>query len=181
VRRPLVVVVEDVHWIDRTSEEFLSTLVGQLTAARILVISTSRPGYRPPWMDRSYVTQVTIAPLNAGDSARLLQSVAGHQSIDAEISSAILKRGEGNPFFLEELARAVLDHGDAATAIPETVQGVIMARLDRLPESAKRLLQTASVLGREVPLRVLSRMWEQAAPLDSDVAELCRQEFLYMH
>lgn len=179
VRRPLVVIVEDVHWIDRTSEEFLATLVAQLTAARLLLIATSRPGYRPPWMDRSYVTQVTIAPLNAGDSARLLAAVAAGQPIEAEVSSAILKRGEGNPFFLEELARAVLAQADAATAIPETVQGVIMARLDRLPDAAKRLLQTASVLGREVPLRVLARVWEDNAPFDAEIAELCRQEFLY--
>jgi len=178
VRQPLVVIVEDLHWIDRTSEEFLSTLVGQLTAARILFVATSRHGYRPPWMDRSYVTQVTIAPLSAGDSARLLKSVAGDQSIDEGMVSAILKRGEGNPFFLEELARAVLAQGDAA-AIPETVQGVIMARLDRLPDAAKRVLQTASVLGREVPLRVLSRVWEEAAPFDAEISELCRQEFLY--
>jgi DNA-binding winged helix-turn-helix (wHTH) protein len=179
VRRPLVVIVEDVHWIDRTSEEFLATLVAQLTAARLFLIATSRPGYRPPWMDRSYVTQVTIAPLNAGDSARLLQAVSAGQRIDADVSSAILKRGEGNPFFLEELALAVLAQADAATAIPETVQGVIMARLDRLPDAAKRLLQTASVLGREVPLRVLSRVWEEAAPFDAEIGELCRQEFLY--
>ena len=179
VRRPLVVIVEDVHWIDRTSEEFLSTLVSQLMAARLLLMATSRPGYRPPWMDRSYVTQVTIGPLNAGDSARLLETVSAGQRIDAEVSSAILKRGEGNPFFLEELALAVLAQADAATAIPETVQGVIMARLDRLPENAKRLLQTASVLGREAPLRVLSRVWEDAAPFDGEIAELCRQEFLY--
>ena len=179
VRQPVVAIVEDVHWIDRTSEEFLSMLVGQLTAARLLFIATSRPGYRPPWMDRSYVTQVTIAPLSAGDSARLLESVAGNHPIGAEVASAILKRGEGNPFFLEELARAVLARGDAATAIPDTVQGVIMARLDRLPDGAKRLLQTASILGREVPLRILTRVWDQAAPFDTEVAELCRQEFLY--
>jgi DNA-binding winged helix-turn-helix (wHTH) protein/tetratricopeptide (TPR) repeat protein len=179
IRRPLVIVVEDLHWIDKTSEEFLSTLVGQLTAARILLIATSRPGYRPPWMDRSYVTQMTIAPLSAGDSARLLASVAGDQRIDAGVSSAILQRGEGNPFFLEELAHTVLAHGDAAPAIPETVQGVIMARLDRLSEVPKRLLQTASIIGREVPLGVLARVWDGPAAFDADLAELCRQEFLY--
>ena len=179
VRRPLVIVVEDVHWIDKTSEEFLSTLVGQLTAARILLIATSRPGYRPPWMDRSYVTQVTIAPLSASDSALLLASVAGDQRIDEGVSSVILQRGEGNPFFLEELARAVLTHGEAAPTIPETVQGVLMARLDRLSELPKRLLQAASVIGREVPLGVLSRVWEGPAAIDADLAELCRQEFLY--
>lgn len=178
-RRPLVIVVEDVHWIDRTSEEFLSTLVGQLVAAHILFIATYRPGYRPPWMDRSYVTQITLAPLSAGDSARLLQSVAGEQRIAAEVSSAILQRGEGNPFFLEELARAVLEQGPDAPPIPETVQGVIMARLDRLPDVPKRLLQTASVVGREVPLRLLTRLWEGSPEFAADILELCRQEFLY--
>ncbi len=78
-KRPLVIVVEDLHWIDRTSEEFLATLVGQLLAARILLIATYRPGYRPPWMERSYVTQITIGPLSAGESAQLLGSVAGDQ------------------------------------------------------------------------------------------------------
>jgi len=178
-RRPLVIVVEDIHWIDKTSEEFLSTLAGQLMAARILFIATYRPGYRPPWMDRSYLTQVTIGPLSAGDSARLLESVAGDRRIDAGVSSVILQRGEGNPFFLEEIARTVLEHGDAAPAIPDTVQGVIMARLDRLPDVPKRLLQTASVVGREVPLRVLTRVWEGSAEFEADIVELCRQEFLY--
>ena len=100
------IVVEDVHWIDRTSEEFLATLVGQLVAARILLIATYRPGYRAPWMERSYVTQVTIGPLSTGESAALLGSVAGDQPFATEVSTAILQRGEGNPFFLEELIAA---------------------------------------------------------------------------
>ena len=176
---PLVIIVEDIHWIDRTSEEFLATLVGQLMAAPILLIATYRPGYRPPWMDRSYVTQMTIAPLSAADSARLLESVAGPQSITTDVSSAILRRGEGNPFFLEELARSAIDQGTAAEAIPETVHGVIMARLDRLPDMPKRLLQTASILGREVPIKLLSHIWDGPAQLDPLLAEVCRQEFMY--
>ena len=75
------------------------------------------------------------------------------------VSAAIVEKGEGNPFFLEELARTVVERGADSTAIPETVQGVIMARLDRLPEAAKHVLQTASVLGREVPLQLLDRVW----------------------
>ena len=177
-QRPLVIVAEDVHWIDRTSEEFLATLVGQLVAARILLIATYRPGYRAPWMERSYVTQITIGPLSAGESAQLLGSVAGDQRFAAEVSSAILERGEGNPFFLEELARTVVEQGAGDHAIPETVQGVIMARLDRLPDAAKQLLQTASVVGREVPLRLLARL-SPGRDLDAPLAELCRQEFMY--
>jgi DNA-binding winged helix-turn-helix (wHTH) protein/tetratricopeptide (TPR) repeat protein len=178
-RHPLVVVVEDIHWIDRTSEEFLTTLAGQLMATRILLLATHRPGYRSPWMDRSYTTQITIAPLTAGDSARLLASVAGNAPIAAEISTAILRRGEGNPFFLEELARTVIEQGAGTSSIPDTVQGVILARLDRLSDVPKQLLQTASVLGREVPLRLLARVWEGPADFDAGLAEVCRQEFLY--
>jgi tetratricopeptide (TPR) repeat protein len=178
-KRPLVIVVEDVHWIDRTSEEFLTLLAGQLVASRILLVATYRPGYRPPWSDRSYVTQITIGPLNATDSARLLASISTGRAIADDVSSAILQRGEGNPFFLEELARTVIAHGAAAPSIPETVQGVIMARLDRLPDAAKRVLQTASVIGREVPLRVLAHVWEGAPGFGAELGELCRQEFLY--
>ncbi len=113
-KRPLVIVAEDLHWIDRTSEEFLATLVGQLLAARILLVATYRPGYRAPWMERSYVTQITIGPLSAGESAQLLGSVAGDQGFAAEVSSAILQRGEGNPLFLEELARTVSSRAPAS-------------------------------------------------------------------
>lgn len=177
-KRPLVIVVEDVHWIDRTSEEFLTTLVGQLVAARILLVATYRPGYRAPWMERSYVSQITIGPLSAGESAQLLGSVARDQPFASEVSTAILQRGEGNPFFLEELARTVAEHGAGDQVIPETVQGVIMARLDRLADAPKQLLQMASVVGREVPRRLLERL-SQGRDLDAPLAELCRQEFMY--
>jgi serine/threonine protein kinase/class 3 adenylate cyclase/tetratricopeptide (TPR) repeat protein len=176
--RPLVIVAEDVHWIDRTSEEFLATLVGQLVASRVLLIATYRPGYRAPWMERSYVTQITIGPLSTDESARLLGSVAGEQHIAADMSSAILLRGEGNPFFLEELARTVVEQGAGDQIIPETVQGVIMARLDRLPDAAKQLLQMASVVGREASFRLLARL-SQGRDLDAPLLDVCRQEFMY--
>ena len=178
VKQPLVIVAEDLHWIDRTSEEFLATLVGQLLAARILLVATYRPGYRAPWMERSYVTQITIGPLSAAESAQLLGSVAGEQGFAADVSSAILQRGEGNPLFLEELARTVSEQGAGDQVIPETVQGVIMARLDRLPDAAKQLLQTASVVGREAPLRLLARL-SPGRDLDGPLADLCHQEFIY--
>ncbi len=178
-RQPLVLVVEDVHWIDPTSDEFLSTLVTALMGARLLLIATHRPGYHVPWMDHSYVTQITLAPLSATESARLVESVAGDQPLAQDVSAAILNRGEGNPFFLEELALSVVEHGPSGQAIPGTVQGVILARVDRLAEASKQLLQTASILGREVPLRVLTRVWEGSPSLERELSELCRLEFLY--
>ena len=178
LRRPLVIVVEDLHWMDRTSEEFLASLVERIAGARLLLLATHRPGYRAPWFDRSYATPIVLGPLTQSDSAHLVESIVPVAQPGTEVSSVILRRGEGNPFFLEELARSVADRGPGAQTIPETVQGVIMARLDRLPETPKRLLQTASVLGREVPLRELARI-AQSPDLDADLRELCRQEFLY--
>lgn len=177
-RTPLVVIVEDVHWIDRTSEEFLATLVHAAIGARVLLIATHRPGYRVPWMERSYATQIALGPLNPAESAQIVESVI-KQSISPAVSAAILSRGEGNPFFLEELARSQVEPGSSPETIPGTIQGVIMARLDRLPENSKRLLQTASILGREAMLRLLARIWEGNTNFESELAELFRLEFLY--
>jgi len=175
---PLVIVVEDLHWIDRTSEEFLMTLVERVGGAHVLLLATHRPGYCAPWLDRAYVTQIALSPLDAAASAQLVESIALSASVGSDVSSAILRRGEGNPFFLEELARSVAERGTGSRTIPDTVQGVIMARLDRLPADAKQLLQCAAVLGREAPMRELARV-PCAANLDASLRDLCRQDFLY--
>jgi DNA-binding winged helix-turn-helix (wHTH) protein/tetratricopeptide (TPR) repeat protein len=178
LKHPLIIVVEDLHWIDPTSEEFLLTLIERLVGARVMLLATHRPGYRTPWIDRSYVTQITLSPLAAADSAQLVESIAPAAAIGERVSGAILSRGEGNPFFLEELARSVSERGAAAEAIPETIQGVITARLDRLSAAAKQLLQTASVLGREVVVRELAEL-ARKIDLEDPLRELCQEEFLY--
>ena len=177
-RTPLLIALEDIHWIDRTSEEFLTTLVERLAGAPILVVTTCRPGYRVPWLDRSYLTHIALRPLTAPDSARLVESVAREQPLPDAVSAALVDKGDGNPFFLEELARTAVERGADSTAIPDTVQGVIMARVDRLSEVAKHVLQTASVIGREVPLQLLDRVW-RGGEYAVDLEELCRLEFLY--
>jgi DNA-binding winged helix-turn-helix (wHTH) protein/class 3 adenylate cyclase/tetratricopeptide (TPR) repeat protein len=179
MRQPLLIVVEDLHWIDRTSEEFLESLVERLAGARICLLATARPGYRTPWMDRSYATQITLRPLAVSDSSDLVEYVAGERALPRAVSNAILAKAEGNPFFLEELARTVVEHGPETRLIPDTIQGVIMGRVDRLPDTAKHLLQTAAVIGREVPRRLLGRVWEGAQDFDADIVELCRLEFMY--
>jgi DNA-binding winged helix-turn-helix (wHTH) protein/tetratricopeptide (TPR) repeat protein len=177
-RTPLLIALEDIHWIDRTSEEFLTTLVERLAGAPIIVVTTCRPGYRVPWLDRSYLTHIALRPLTAADSAQLVESVAREQPLLEAVSAALVEKGDGNPFFLEELARTVVERGADSRAIPDTVQGVIMARVDRLSEVAKHLLQTASVIGREVSLQLLDRVW-RGSEYASDLEELCRLEFLY--
>ena len=179
MRQPLLVVIEDLHWVDRTSEEFLESLVERLAGARMYLVVTARSGYRAPWMDRSYATQITLRPLGPSDSAELVGSVAGERALPRAVADAILAKAEGNPFFLEELARTVVEHGPETRLIPDTIQGVIMGRVDRLPETAKRLLQTAAVIGREVPRRLLGRVWEDEQDFQPDIAELCRLEFMY--
>ena len=176
--RPVVIVVEDIHWIDRTSEEFLAMLVEWVVAARVLIIVTFRPDYRMPWRDHSYVMQLTLTALTAADSGALVGTMTRDTPIPPHVSAEILAKAEGNPFFLEELTRAVLERGPQ-DRVPDTVHGVIMARIDRLPETAKHILQTASVLGREVPLRLLVRVWRGTPQMAPELDELCRLEFLY--
>lgn len=178
-RRPIIFLVEDAHWIDRTSEEYLATLVESLIAAPIFLITTYRPGYRPPWMDRSYATQITLRRLTVTDSTAVIRSILKTDTVPVSISETILNKAEGNPFFLEELSRALVEHGGAADrAIPDTVQGVIMGRIDRLSDETKRLLRTASVLGREFSLKLLGRIWDGGA-LEPQLLELRRLEFIY--
>jgi class 3 adenylate cyclase/tetratricopeptide (TPR) repeat protein len=178
-RGPIAVLLEDLHWIDKPSEEFFETLIEDLAGARVLIVATYRPGYRAPWMDRSYATQITLHPLGTADSFAVLASAMDTAEMPQSFSSAVLSRAEGNPFFLEELARAILDHDSMDRLIPDTIQGVIMARLDRLPESAKRLVQTASVAGREVSRRLLLRLWDGPGQFERELVELRRLEFLY--
>ncbi len=180
-RRPLIFVVEDLHWIDKTSEEYFTSLVESLAGTSILLLTTYRPGYRPPWIEKSYASQLALRPLSLADSLSLLHSVVQRQRLPDALGRTILERAEGNPFFLEELTRAVVEDGEHAERLelPDTVQAVLMARIDRLPDEPKRLLQTASVLGREFSSRLLGVIWEGPSSLEPHLRELKRLEFLY--
>ena len=180
-RAPLVVAIEDLHWIDGTSEAFLAALADHLAGAPVLLVATYRPGYRPPWMDKSYATQLALPPLASEDGLRIVRSVLGTATAAESVAPAVLARAEGNPFFIEELARAAAERSDAAPdlAVPETVEDVLLARIRRLPEDAAQLLQAASVLGREVPLGLLHAVWDGDTVSDASLRELTRLEFLH--
>jgi len=179
-RRPIVFVGEDLHWLDTASEGYLTSLVEAIAGAAILMITTYRPGYRPPWLDKSYMTQLALRPLSHQDSLRVMQSVVARPLAD-QLAKAVLEKAEGNPFFIEELTRAVADHAEAAVAspVPDTIHDVLAARIDRLPETLKRVLQTASVLGREFSLGLLAAVADADADLAPGLTELQRSEFLY--
>jgi class 3 adenylate cyclase/tetratricopeptide (TPR) repeat protein len=175
-RRPIVVVIEDLHWVDRTSEEFLASLVDHLGAEPILLVGTYRPGYQPPWAGRSYTTQLSLPRLAHSDSQELVRALL--PSAVADRAEVVVRRGEGNPFFLEELARTVhRDDGAKDESVPETVEGLLMARIDRLGDESRRVLQVGAVLGREFSSRLLRLVWD-GADADPHLRELQRLEFL---
>jgi class 3 adenylate cyclase/tetratricopeptide (TPR) repeat protein len=174
----VVLEIEDLHWVDKTSEDFLAFLVEGLVVSRMLLLVTYRSGYRPPWLEKSYATQITLSRLTAAESQAVIRSVLRRAEPSRALVETVLSKAEGNPFFLEELARSLLEHPDVL--VPDTIQGVVMARIDRLPEEHKRLLQTASVLGREFSLAPLTQVWgEEEGDLASLLADLKRWEFFY--
>ena len=180
--QPLVLVVENLHWSDPTSEAWLASLVERLAGAAVLLLGTYRPGYQPAWGGHAAVTQVAVAPLRAQDSLTIVQAVLGAVTLSEAQLRAIVAQAGGNPFFVEELAWHAVEQGGRETpgAVPETVHAVLAARLDRLPPEEKRLLQTAAVIGPEVPVPLLQAMAEVSeATLHRGLAHLQAAEFLY--
>jgi class 3 adenylate cyclase/tetratricopeptide (TPR) repeat protein len=178
-RRPIVFAIEDVHWIDRTSEDFMSLMAENLTGMSMLFVATYRPGYAPAWINKSYATQIALRPLLEPNALAVVSSVLATHGASAAAAEEIAARGEGNPLFLEELAHAVVDRGGIPASVPDTLHGVLTARIDRLPDDAKRLLQVASVLGREFSIRLLGAVWDDADSVEAHVRTLTRVEFLY--
>ena len=179
-RRPLIVVVEDLHWMDAASEALGLSLLHGVDTLPIFVLLTYRSGYRQPWMDRSYVTQIALPPLSREDSEGIVRAVLD-VDVPPALTDLIVDRAEGNPFFLEELARVVAEQSDLGEprAVPETIQEVLLARINRLADGARRVLETAAVIGRSVSHRLLSATWAGPEPIDELLRELVRQEFLY--
>ena len=176
--RSLLLVIEDAHWIDPTSEEFLTELVDELPSVPVLLLATYRPGYNPPWLGKSFVTQIALRPLAREAGERLVAAILGETN---DATARIVGRGEGNPFFLEELARAARQHADSRSdgAVPTTVQDVLAARIDQLDAGDKSVVQVASVLGREFSLDLIESVWDGDGALLPALDELKRREFLH--
>ena len=181
-QRPLILEIEDLHWIDPSSDACLAALVERMAGAPLLVLVTYRPGYRPAWIDRSYVTQVALQPLTSQDSLRVVQAVLPTVTPSAPLVPQLVAKADGNPFFLEELARTVVEQGTNAPSptVPDTIQAVLLARIDRLPATAKRLLQTAAVIGKDVALPLLQAVTDvPEEAMHRDLGHLQVAEFLY--
>lgn len=178
-RRPLVIVVEDLHWVDATSEEFAASLVERAASAPLLLVFTYRPGYRPRGGDRSSGTQLSLSALGPVESYRLVRGLPGGGTLSDQVTGRILAKAEGNPLFLEELTRAALETGGPGleARAPSTVQEVVRTRVDRLPERARRVLQCAAVLGRQSSPALLRAVCDEPA-LDGTLRMLTHLELL---
>jgi tetratricopeptide (TPR) repeat protein len=179
---PLIIVIEDLHWIDSTSEEYLAALAEILPGAPVLLVCTYRLGYRPPWREKSYMTQVALQPLAPEESLRIVRSVlAEDQAVDA-LHELIVAKAEGNPFFVEELARTVREQVGLRTpmAVPDTIEEVLGGRIDRLAAEDRRLLEIAAVVGKDVPFSVVQAVAGMPEPeLRGTFERLKGAEFLY--
>jgi predicted ATPase len=170
-RQPLVLAVENVHWIDPTSAAWLAFLVERLTGMAVLLLVTQRPGSQPPWGAPAAVTQLALPPLRVEESQAIVAAVPGTAQLPAARRQQIVVHGAGNPFFLEELAWHAVKHGLAATpvSVPATVHAVLAARLDRLSPEVKDLLQMAAVIGKEVSVPLLRAI----ADVPEDTLQRC--------
>jgi predicted ATPase len=179
--QPLLLVVEELHWIDAETQALLDRLMHSLPAARMLVLVTYRPEYQHGWGHKTYYTQLRLDPLPSAHAKELLHALLGIDPDFRPLVQQLLARTKGNPFFLEESVRSLVDQGIlvcygaeragvqsapttvplSALHLPTTVQAVLAARIDRLPPHVKGLLQPAAVIGTEVPFPLLEAIAER--------------------
>ena len=192
--QPLVLVFEDLHWIDTETQALLDSLIESLPTARVLLLVNYRPEYQHGWGSKTYYTQLRLDPLPPASANALLQALLGDDPSLAPLTQLLIARTQGNPFFLEESVRTLVEtqvlvgergayrlaQALPSIQVPATVQAVLAARIDRLPPEEKQLLQTAAVIGTEVPLPLVQAMAE--VPEDAmyrGLAHLQAAEFLY--
>ncbi len=195
LQQPLILVWEDLHWCDPSSKHVLKTLRPLTREVPLLILSAARPEGTAVDPDEVKGVRVRLSPLTRDESGSLIRELLQIENLPARTRDGILSRAEGNPFFLEELLRALIDagvvvmEGGRAIAtneiesidIPETVQGVLAARIDRLSSEPKRALQRASVIGRVFPRRVLAHLYDEQIrhQLDHALGELREREFVH--
>src|SRR5580698_3642994 len=152
---PVLLVLEDAHWVDATTLELMMQLTDSIGGARLLAVVTARPNFAPPWQTRPHSTLLTLGRLGRADCARLVASVAASENLSAATVAAILDKTDGIPLFAEELTRSMVESaGEAAATVPATLKDSLMARLDRLG-AAREVAQIAAVVGRQFPFAIL--------------------------
>ena len=191
--KPLILTVEDIHWIDKTSEEFLNYMIGWLPNTPIMLLLLYRPEYTHPWGSKSYYTKVGLDHLGTTSSSELVKAILEEGEVAPELRQLILNRAAGNPLFMEEFTHTLLENGSierkdekyvlsgkaSDIQVPDTIQGIIAARLDRLEDNLKRTMQVASVIGKDFAFRILQTITGMREELKSNLINLQGLEFIY--
>ncbi|HME42441.1 MAG TPA: adenylate/guanylate cyclase domain-containing protein [Syntrophorhabdales bacterium] len=191
--KPLVMFLEDVHWMDKISEEFFTYFSRCMHGHKVLMISAMRPEGAPPWTQGAHYQRLGLETLGFDASIRLVRNILGGLPMDPALEKKIVEKTGGNPFFVEEIIRDLLDRGDLVRSgdrylcsrpahqleIPNTIQGVLAARMDRLSEDLKQTLQVASVIGRDFAFRLLKSIMELGEELRVRLTNLVGLEILY--
>jgi class 3 adenylate cyclase/tetratricopeptide (TPR) repeat protein len=192
-QHPVIVVVEDLHWIDEQSEEALAAVADVIAGAPLLLMLTYRPGYASTLGERSYSTRLALETLPAEESAAMVSAVLGAGELPAPVRRLILAKAEGNPFFIEEVTQCLLETGMLSQRdggyvlerpveqihIPDTIQEIILSRIDRLERPTKQTVQLAAVIGREFAQRLLARISDLQHELEGALHELKQLELIY--
>ncbi len=191
--KPLVVFVEDIHWIDKISEEFFTFFSRCISEHRIMMFAAYRPEGTPPWAQGIHYQRLGLEALSAKSSEHLVHNILGGLTLEPALERRIVEKTKGNPFFVEEIIRELIDRGDISKEgnhyvsnrpidqlqVPNTVQAVLAARMDRLNEDIKRTMQVASVIGRDFTFRILKSIQELGFDLKSHMSNLIGLEILY--
>jgi len=194
LNQPLMLIFEDLHWIDEATQDLLNLLADSLGTAKILLLVNYRPEYSHQWNSKTYYMQLRLDPLGKESADEMLSALLGDGKDLIPLKRLIIERTEGNPFFMEETVQVLLDEGalvhDGSAVkltqsldtlkIPPTVQGILAARIDRLPAEAKELLQTLAVIGREFPLSLIRAVLTKTDDvLSAPLNDLQLREFIY--
>jgi class 3 adenylate cyclase/tetratricopeptide (TPR) repeat protein len=190
---PLMLIFEDLHWVDAETQALLELLADSIGTAAILLMLNYRPEYAHRWSNKTYYTQLRLDPLGGPNAAEMVAELVGDGAELQSVKDLIVARTEGNPFFMEELVRALFDQGVltrngvvkvarplASIQIPLTVQGILAARIDQLAPAEKELLQALAVIGKEFPLGLVRRVIQRTdTELTHGLAGLQLGEFIY--
>ncbi len=190
--RPVVLIFEDLHWLDGGSESFVRSIAGDLADASILLLANYRPEYDSSWLRSANCATLDLLPLTEGSASDMLDGILGNAESLAVLKRLIVEKGEGNPFFIQEIVQTLLDRGVLVREptlklaspvkridIPATVQIVLASRIDSLPSSHREVLQTLAVIGREFSLELVERTTlKSRGDLERTLEELRMGEFL---
>jgi len=200
LNQPMLLLVEDLHWLDSETLAWLTLFSDRVASARLLLLVNYRPEFQHPWASKTYYSQLRLDPLGPEEARALLTALLGDSSALQPLTPWILAKTAGNPFFMEEMVQTLVDQGVlrrgpaggiqlvspvtsgalAALQLPPTVQGVLAARIDRLPAEEKTLLQTLAVLGKEFAWSLLTQVTDQPdEELQRLLAHLQAEEFIY--